>query len=73
MLTIRLVTILLVFLSLLAFQPTPSRTSIVNRAGLPLEDPLPDFPPGATVIFDGSGDSRCSSLRIEAHWQCEQR
>lgn len=52
MFTIRLAAILLVFLSLLAFHPTPSRTSIENRAGSSFEEPLPDFPPGATVIFD---------------------
>jgi hypothetical protein len=52
MLILRLAAILIVFLSILSFEPKPGKTSTSNRAGVTFEEPLPEFPPGATVIFD---------------------
>ncbi len=51
MLILRLATILIVFLSVLSFQPIPSLTSTANRAGVAVEETLPELPPGATVAF----------------------
>lgn len=64
MLILRLATILIVFLSILSFPSIPSRTSISNRAGFPLEEALPEFPPGATVIFSGSQPTPTEKVAI---------
>lgn len=51
MFVLRLAMILIVLLSILSFRPQPSRSAISNHAAFSVEEALPDFPPGATLLF----------------------
>ncbi|MEN3329168.1 MAG: hypothetical protein V7638_3975 [Acidobacteriota bacterium] len=64
MLTLRLGAILIVFLSVLSFQPIPSRTSPSNGAAISFEESLPEFPPGATVILSDVGPASNEKVPI---------
>src|SRR5689334_3082627 len=52
MFVLRLAMILIVVLSILYFQPQPSRTAISSGPEFSVEEALSDFPPGATVLFN---------------------